>query len=287
MTDSVRTSTQHERRAVPRPRVPSAFVAHGSPLTVMDRAFAGALGKFFRRHRQIKAIIAVSAQWQTPGPVRVSSSPHPPLVRDFTGFPDWLYEVNYPCPGEPSLAQHAAVLLEQSGIAARLDPDRGLDHGVWVPLSLAYPEARVPVVQVSLPEPASPDALLAMGRALSPLRYAGVLLLGTGAIVHNLTLLNPDAPEAPVESWAEEFDAGIYERAQRLDADALSSFRQHARQARLAAPSLEHLDPLLFVMGTRLPGDSVHEVYAGFRYGSLSLRSFALMGRRREDRGER
>lgn len=286
MTDSVRTSTQHERRAVPRPRLPSVFLAHGSPLTVMDRDFAGALGKFFRRHRTLKAIIVVSAHWQTQGPVHVSSSPRPKLAYDFMGFPGWLYEVAYPCPGEPGLAQHAAILLEQAGIEARLDPDRGLDHGVWVPLSLAYPEARVPVVQVSMPDPFRPERLIALGRALAPLRYSGVMLVGTGGVTHNLTLLDPEAPNTTIEPWAEQFDAWVYERARALDAAGLAGFDQ-VPEARLAVPTPEHLAPLLFIMGTAMPGDTLHDVYAGFRFGSLSMRSFALVGRRREDRGER
>ncbi|MEW5982165.1 MAG: class III extradiol ring-cleavage dioxygenase [Acidobacteriota bacterium] len=287
MTDSVRTSSQPERRVLRQPRVPSAFVAHGSPMTVMDREFAAALGKFFRRHRQVKALLVVSAHWQVDGAIRVSSSPRPKLLYDFSGFPGWLYEVGYPCPGEPSLAQYAAIRLEQAGLEARLDPDRGLDHGVWVPLSLAYPEARIPVVQVSLPSPATPDRLLAMGRALAPLRYGGVMLVGTGGITHNLALLDPESPPGMVEPWAEEFDLWVHERVRQLDADALADAAQKAPHMRLAAPSSEHLDPLLFVMGTAMPGDSLRDIYAGFRFGSLSLRSFALVGRRREDRGER
>lgn len=287
MTDSVRTSTHRERRALPRPRVPTVFLAHGSPLSSTDREFAAALEKFFRRHRQVRAVLAVSAHWQTSGPTHITSSPHPPLVYDFTGFPGWLYEVSYPCPGDPGLAQHAAILLEQAGLEARLDPDRGLDHGVWVPLSLAYPEARIPVVQVSLPAPATPAMLLAMGRALSQLRYAGVMLVGTGGIAHNLQLMDPDTPDAAVEPWAEQFDAWIYARSREFDTLALSDYRARAPEAHLAAPSPEHLDPLLVVMGAAMAGDSLHDIYAGFRYGSLSMRSFALVGRRREDRGDR
>jgi 4,5-DOPA dioxygenase extradiol len=134
-----------ERRLSRVRRVPSLFLAHGSPMTLLDKEFAGAVYRFTSRQLKLRAIVAVSAHWQVPGTIRVTSSPKPPLIYDFMGFPGWLYEIAYPCPGDRAVAQMVAVLLERAGIEARLDPDRGLDHGVWVPLSLAFPPATVPV----------------------------------------------------------------------------------------------------------------------------------------------
>ena len=274
-----------ERRLSRVRRVPSLFLAHGSPMSVMDKDFAGALYKFASRQVKLRAIVVMSAHWEAPGAIRVTSNPRPSLIYDFAGFPGWLYEIAYPCPGDRAVAQMVAVMLERAGIEARLDPDRGLDHGVWVPLSLAFPEAIVPVVQISLPKPSTPAALIAMGRALAPLRHEHILLLATGGIVHNLARLRASEETPYPDPWAAEFDAWVREKVGALDTDALADYVRLGPHANAAVPTSEHFDPLLFTAGTALPGDVVHDIYDGFRYGSLSMRSFALTGRRREDRG--
>jgi 4,5-DOPA dioxygenase extradiol len=274
-----------ERRLSRVRRVPSLFVAHGSPMSVLDKAFAGALHKFTSRQLKLRAIVVLSAHWQVPGAIRVTSSPKPPLIYDFAGFPGWLYEVAYPCPGDRAVAQMVAVMLERAGIEARLDPDRGLDHGAWVPLSLAFPAAAVPVVQVSLPLPSAPGQMLAMGRALAPLRSEHILLMATGGTVHNLGRLQADLDSPFPEPWADEFDRWVRGKVGELDAEALADYARLAPHAGAAVPTSEHFDPLLFTAGTALPGDVVYDIYEGFRYGTLSMRSFALTGRRREDRG--
>ncbi|MDO8836874.1 MAG: class III extradiol ring-cleavage dioxygenase [Vicinamibacterales bacterium] len=275
-----------ERRASRVRRVPSLFLAHGSPLSVMDKPFGTALRKFVSRQKRLRAIVVVSAHWQTQGGLRVTSNPQPQLAYDFMGFPSWAYQLSYPCPGDRSVAQAVAILLEREGIDARLDPDRGLDHGVWVPLSLAVPEAKTPVVQLSLPLPGDPDLLLRVGKALAPLRSEDILIVGTGGIVHNLQSLEMDTPAGIAEPWAEEFDGWVHDRAVAMDRASLADYRKLAPHANTAAPTPEHFDPLLVIMGTALPNDSVLDLYAGFRYGTLSMRSFALVGRRREDRGQ-
>jgi 4,5-DOPA dioxygenase extradiol len=274
-----------ERRLSRVRRVPSLFLAHGSPMSVMDKDFAGALYKFASRQVKLRAIVVLSAHWEAPGAIRVASNPNPSLIYDFAGFPGWLYEIAYPCPGDRAVAQMVAVMLERAGIAARLDPDRGLDHGVWVPLSLAFPEAIVPVVQISLPTPSAPASLVAMGRALAPLRHEHILLVATGGVVHNLSRLAPGEETPYPDPWAAEFDNWVREKIGALDADALADYARLGPHARAAVPTSEHFDPLLFTAGTALPGDVVHDIYEGFRHGSLSMRSFALTGRRREDRG--
>jgi len=274
-----------ERRASRVRRVPSLFLAHGSPMTVLDKDFAGAVYKFTSRQRKLRAIVVVSAHWQAAGAIRITSSPKPTLVYDFMGFPGWLYEISYPCPGDRAVAQMLAVLLERAGMEARLDPDRGLDHGVWVPLSLAFPAAGIPVVQLSLPLPSTPATMLAMGRALAPLRSEDILLVATGGVVHNLARAQLDLETPLPEPWAAEFDGWVREKVGALDAAALAGYAREAPHARVAVPTPEHFDPLLFTVGTALPGDVVYDIYDGFRHGTLSMRSFALTGRRREDRG--
>jgi 4,5-DOPA dioxygenase extradiol len=286
MTTTLLSAQQaSERRASRVRRVPSVFLAHGSPLTVLDKAFGAALKAFVSRQKRLRAIVAVSAHWQAAGSVRVTSSPRPTLIYDFMGFPGWVYQLAYPCPGDRSVAQAVAILLEREGFEARLDPDRGLDHGVWVPLSLAVPDANIPVVQVSLPLPSAPDTLIRLGRALAPLRSEDILLVGTGGIVHNLARVQMDTPDGVSEPWAEEFDRWAHERATVIDTGALADYGRLGPHAGAAVPTSEHFDPLLFVMGTALPNDSLLDLYEGFRYGTLSLRSFALVGRRKEDKG--
>lgn len=274
-----------ERRLSRVRRVPSLFLAHGSPMSVLDKDFAGAVHKFTSRQQKLRAIVVLSAHWQVSGALRVTSNPKPSLIYDFMGFPDWLYEIAYPCPGDRAVAQMVAVMLERAGLEARLDPDRGLDHGVWVPLSLAFPSATVPVVQVSLPMPSTPAMMLAMGRALAPLRSEHILLVATGGIVHNLARVQAEMDSPFPELWAAEFDGWVHDRVRALDAEALEGYPRLAPHAGAAVPTSEHFDPLLFTVGTALPGDVVHDIYDGFRYGTLSMRSFALTGRRREDRG--
>lgn len=274
-----------ERRASLVRRVPSLFLAHGSPMSVLDRDYARALRAFTSKQARLRAIVVVSAHWQVAGPLRVTSSPKPGLLYDFSGFPGWLYEIAYPCPGDRAVAQTVALLLERAGFEVRLDPDRGLDHGAWVPLSVAFPEAAVPVVQLSLPLEPAPATMLAMGRALAPLRSEHMLLIGTGGITHNLSRVLPDESGADAEPWAVEFDVWVRERAGALDAESLGAYRHLGPHAGEAVPTSEHFDPLLFTLGTALPGDVVYDIYDGFRHGSLSMRCFALTGRRREDRG--
>ncbi len=271
------------RRTTGARRVPAVFLAHGSPLTILDGEFGNALRRFASWQQELAAIAIVSAHWDTVRPVHVTSSARPSILHDFSGFPAWLNARTYPCPGSPALASEIVALLGTGGIPATLDPARGLDHGVWVPLSLAYEHAQIPVVQISMPAPASPADMIQMGRALAPLRYKNVLLIGSGGIVHNLYQVQLDQPGVPTLPWAVAFDSWARDMVGRNEIDTLVEYRRHGPQAHAAAPTAEHLLPLFFVMGASLPGDTVHDIYEGFRYGTMSLRSFALSGRRKGD----
>ena len=244
-------------------RLPALFVSHGAPTTALQTkgSFARALRAFAEGTPRPRAIVMVSAHWETLAP-RVTSSAAPPLIYDFGGFADELYSVRYPCPGDPALAQRIAQLLP----GAVLDAARGLDHGAWTPLRLMFPAADIPVLQVSLA--GDPRAL---GRALAPLRDEGVLLIGSGGAVHNLRRVDLSAEDAPVQAWAREFDEWLAKAV-----DALAVDLSVAPGARLAVPSPEHFDPLLFVLATAQPGERAVTVFEGFQYGTLSMRSFAV-----------
>jgi 4,5-DOPA dioxygenase extradiol len=256
---------------------PALFVSHGAPTAALDDdAYTRALGAWARGRPKPRAIVVVSAHGEARGPVRVNAGAEPSLIYDFYGFPAPLYDLRYPAPGAPDLARDVAGAFAGAGLDPVVDAQRGWDHGVWVPLRLLYPAADVPVVAVSLPVPRTPELLLAMGRALAPLREKGILLFGSGGVVHNLRRLRWDDAEGPPEPWAATFGAWVDERLQARDVAGLSAYAARAPHADLAVPTSEHFDPLFFVLGARGDRDEVESLYEGYRYGTLSLRSFAL-----------
>jgi 4,5-DOPA dioxygenase extradiol len=253
------------------------FVSHGAPTVALEEDdYAAALRRFIRETPAPAAIVVVSAHWQSPPPIRATAALRPATVHDFAGFPRALYEMTYPAPGSPDLAVEIVSLLTAAGIAAILDETRGWDHGVWVPLRLACPDAAVPVVEVSLPRPASPADLGRLGRTLAPLRRRGVLLVGSGGVVHNLRRVRMEEPRAPVDDWARAFDDWVAARLLAGEFDAIAAYREAAPHADLAVPTTEHLDPLFVVLGSAAPGERAVPVYEGFRHANLSMRCLSL-----------
>lgn len=257
-------------------RLPVLFVSHGAPdLALEDSPYTRSLTEFGRRLRP-RAIGILSAHWEARSPVRVGASRRFKTIHDFGGFPAQMYEIRYPAAGDPDLAAQTVVLLERAGMQALLDPVRGLDHGAWVPLRFLYPAADVPVVPISLPRPRDPESVATMGRALSSLAETGMLLAGSGGLVHNLARLSPAGKTAPVETWAREFEDWIVGKLSSKDMESLLNYRSLAPHAELAAPTPEHFDPLLFVAGAARPEDRFESLHDGFEYGSLSLRAFVF-----------
>ena len=259
-------------------RQPSLFVSHGSPMLALD---GGAYGVALRRfadalEERPKAILAVSAHWQAHLPLRITTSERPGILHDFGGFPAALYALDYPVSGEPELAGETSVLLREAGFDPVADPQRGFDHGVWSVLRHAFPDADIPVVQVTLPE-IEPARLAELGRALAPLRDLGVLILGTGGLVHNLRRVHWNPTDDAIEPWAVEAEAWFMERIEGGRKDELFRHRELCHLSREAAPTTEHLDPLFVAMGAADESDPLRSVFEGFQMGNLSLRSFAWM----------
>lgn len=253
-------------------RAPALFISHGSPRqAIVEDDYAQALRTFAAARPAPAAIAIVSAHWLRKMPVRVTTSERPATIHDFRGFERALYEKTYPCPGEPALARETLARLSDGGVAAEADAQRGLDHGVWVPLSILYPSASIPVVAISLPSYAEPAQVLAIGRALAPLRERNVLVIGSGGMTHNFDLTRDDG----TDDWAREFDAWAAAKARSLDVDALSDWEKAAPQAELAHPFTEHWDPIYAVVGAASSGERVTDVYAGFR-GNFSMRCFSV-----------
>jgi 4,5-DOPA dioxygenase extradiol len=216
------------------------------------------------------AVLMLSAHWLDK-PLSIGATRQVPLVYDFYNFPERFYQVTYPSPGAPALAKRVEELLGGSR-AVRSVPDRGLDHGAYVPLVGMYPKADVPVLQVSFPT-MDPAALLDLGRALAPLRREGVLIVGSGFLTHNLRAANfRTATEAP--SWAIEFDAWCADILARKDADGLVQYRKRAPGVEMALPTHEHFVPVLVAMGAALEDSgSVNFPITGFVHGSFTKRS--------------
>ena len=262
-----------------RAMAPAFFVSHGSPMVALDSdAYTRALRAFGESAGPVRARVVVSAHWETHGEVRVTAAESPEIIYDFGGFPEPLYRLKYPARGSPALARDIVRRLQEAGVGAALDAERGWDHGTWIPLRLAWPEpGTMPVVQVSLPRGASAADVVRMGQALRPLRAQGVLLIGSGSLTHNLRQLDFHHKAAATAGWAEAFDAWVGGKLATGDFAGMESWRD-APNSRLAHPSDEHLLPIFFVLGAALPEDRVTPVYEGFHHASLSMRSFALRG---------
>ena len=249
--------------------LPTLFISHGSPMLALEPgASAAPLKRLASELPRPKAILVVSAHWETPD-LRVTASPRPDTWHDFYGFPRALYEVQYPAPGAPELAQRVVELLASQNIPASLDVERPLDHGAWVPLSLMYPAADIPVLQLSLPTRFGPRLQDRIGKALLRLREEGFLLIGSGSITHNLGELDWRAGPDAVEPWARDFRDWMVEKLAANDDEALFDYRRQAPSAVRSHPSDEHLLPLYFARSAG--GGHLHIEHAGFTLGALGM----------------
>jgi 4,5-DOPA dioxygenase extradiol len=257
-------------------RLPAVFFAHGSPMSALGGDdHAAALARFGERYRLSRAILVVSAHWQVSQPVRVTAWDSAPLIYDFGGFPEELYKLTYPAPGSPVSAARVVNMLQSGGQQARFERERGLDHGAWTPLRLAWPEAKTPVIEVSMPF-VPPQELFQLGRALRPLRDDGFLIVASGGIVHNLSRVRLSNKQAPVDEWAAEFDSWVADAVAGRKLENLLAYRGNAPHSRLSVPTTEHFDPLFIALGAAYPDEPVETIFEGFQYGNLSMRSFSF-----------
>ena len=252
---------------------PALFISHGSPMFALQPGLLGpklhAIGQSLR---DITDVLVVSPHWQTRG-VRVGTSAAPDTIHDFGGFPALLYQLQYPAPGAPALAQEAARLLTQAGFDVTLDAQRGLDHGAWVPMRHLFPAVDMPVFQVSLPHDIDAAGALRLGQALAPLRARGVLVVGSGSLTHNLYEFRQhiDDPE-----YAQQFADWVCDAVAARDVAALVDYRRRAPHAQRAHPSEEHYLPLLVAVGASAGTDARRLVAGGMTDGVLSMDSFGF-----------
>lgn len=256
--------TQPQPGSSPSTALPVAFVSHGAPTLALDAVGGRSLALWGRALPTPRALLVVSAHWQR-SPLTLGTTVTRPLLYDFAGFPPELSRLRYEAPGAVDLAAEVAALLP-----VQLQPERPWDHGVWVPLMHLFPQAQIPLLQLSLPSQVGHRELVAIGRRLASLRDQGVLILGSGGMVHNLGQLDWSGTGA-TPAWALEFEAWVQARLAEFDLEALCDYRRQAPGAQWAHPSEEHFLPLLVAAGAAAEGHhQVRYPVEGFEYGSLS-----------------
>ncbi len=264
---------ERARHASATGRMPTLYIGHGAPPLVDDPLWVAQLASWARALPRPAAVLIISAHWEN-APLTIGATRSgTPLIYDFGGFPERYYRAQYRSPGAPELAADIRRLLSDQPVAE--EPDRGLDHGAYVPLTVMYPDADVPVLQVSMPS-LDPEQLFQIGRRLRPLRDQGVLVIGSGFLTHGLPFLRDFRLDAPPPAWSTEFDAWAHEALEHGDVDELSDFAHRAPAVRYAHPRTEHLAPLFVTLGA---GDSTGEplptIIDGYWMG-LSKRSIQI-----------
>jgi 4,5-DOPA dioxygenase extradiol len=261
-------------------KMPVLFIGHGSPMNVvLDNSFTRTLSDWGKCLPRPKAIMVISAHWLTSGTF-VTCMEHPRTIYDFYGFPDELYNVTYPSPGSPEEAQFVTERVSKA--AVRCDQDWGLDHGAWSVLKHLYPRADIPVFQLSLdysfndwhPKPLQYHYGLA-GQLLD-LRQEGILIIGSGNIVHNLSLMDFRNMQTQPFEWSVEFDEQVKSNLVSRNHQELLRLETMGRSAELAVPTLDHYLPMIYVIALREQNEEIAFTYEGFQHGSISMRCFQI-----------
>jgi 4,5-DOPA dioxygenase extradiol len=254
------------------PRMPAVFIGHGTPFNALhDNQFTLAWKAFGQSIPKPRAILAISAHWYI-GVTAATATPKPRTVHDFAGFPREMYEIDYPAPGSPDLVRALEELVKPAWLALDTDDQWGLDHGTWSVLKHMFPAADVPVVQLSIDASQPVSYHLELGRRLAPLRDEGVLVLGSGNIVHNLSLMDRSRPgEGP--AWARAYDALIQNYIANGDDQALVDYHRHPN-AELAVPTPDHYLPLLYSAGLRQSDDDAKVIVDGLDIACVSMTSY-------------
>jgi len=263
-------------------RPPVVFVSHGAPTLAMEpgptAGFLRSLGGMLlaRGGRAPRAVLCFSAHWESDAP-NAGLVERPGTIHDFYGFPDALYEQRHPAPGDPALGKRALALLRAAGIEASGDPERGLDHGAWVPMRLMDPDAAIPVVQVAIATARGTRFMFDAGRALAPLRDDGVLILGSGGATHNLREFGRHAYDATPVAWARDFDDWLVRAIEDGRTEDLLAWEERAPDPRRNHPTHEHFLPLVAALGAAVGSGSPRgrRLHAGFTYGVLSMTALA------------
>ena len=255
--------------------LPTLFVSHGSPMLALQdspaRRFLSALGKTLPTP---KAIVMVSSHWEPGSGPAVSTAADMETIHDFGGFPPELFAIQYPAHGAPEVAEKVRQRLETAGYAVQVSQQRGLDHGAWVPLMLMYPQANIPVFQVSILRGATAGEHERLGQALAPLRYENVLVIGSGSLTHNLYEFRGQDLESPAPAWVIDFRNWMKDALLEGRRDALLDYRRQAPAAKRNHPTEEHLMPLFVAMGASGNNSSAEQLHSSYEYGILAMDAY-------------
>ena len=250
-------------------QLPTLFVSHGAPTLAIQKTAASLfLRTLPKQIPKPSAVLAISAHWEERAPTLGTGTE---TIHDFYGFPQSLYRMNYSAAAAPEVAVEAQKLLTEAQVSVTIDPTRGRDHGVWIPMILAWPHGDIPIVQLSLVGGADPDVHYAIGQALKPLRAQGVLIMGSGSATHNLRAKPTPAPA----EWAVGFVTWLDATLQARDDAALLAWRKNAPQAETNHPTSEHFDPIFVARGAA-SGEAVKQLHASWEFGSLSMNTYAF-----------
>ncbi len=256
--------------------MPSLFLSHGAPTLLLTdtpaRAFLSQLGGTLARP---KAVLVISAHWETAVPT-VSAVERNETIHDFGGFPRALYEMRYPAPGSPAVAGRVADLLHAAGLDCQIDRRRGLDHGAWVPLRLMYPQADIPVLELSVQPHLRPAHHLRVGQALAPLRQEGVLIIGSGSFTHDLSEFRGHSPNDPAPNWVNSFADWFDAALTNGQTDDLLDYRRRAPFASKNHPTEEHLLPLYAALGAAGENARAERLHASATYSVLRMDVYAF-----------
>ncbi len=256
--------------------LPTLFVSHGAPTFALEAGTTGpALAALAKRLPRPRAILAVSAHWETEQPT-VSAALTPETIHDFSGFPAPLYRLRYPAPGAPWLAERVADLLRSAAKLPAVDPVHGLDHGAWVPLMHMWPRADIPVAQMSIQSHLGPAHHFELGQALAPLAGEGVLVLGTGSVTHNLREFRMSQENEAVAPYVAEFRDWMAGRLTAGDTSSVLDYRSRAPDAARAHPSEEHLLPLFVALGAAAGGRRNERAHAGVTYRVIGMDAYVF-----------
>lgn len=257
-------------------RLPSLFVSHGAPtLLIQDGPAHRFLAGYGATLGKPRAILIASAHWES-NRLLASTAERPETIYDFYGFPKALYQMTYDAPGAVEVAQQAISALRAAGVQGDTDPARGLDHGAWVPLRLMYPDAEIPVTQISIQTGLGPAQQLAVGRALAPLRDAGVLIVGSGSATHNLSEFRGAAPDAPPPEWVAAFADWTHSALREGRTNDLLDYRRTAPHAVRNHPTEEHFLPLFTALGAGGPNARAERVHTSTTFGVLMMDAYAF-----------
>lgn len=255
-------------------KMPVYFIGHGSPMNALEtNSFTKSLKKIGEECPKPKAILCISAHWMTEG-TWILAMKNPRTIHDFYGFPKDLFDVQYKAPGDPKLANH--IISKVTNF--KIHPDDniwGLDHGTWSVLKHMYPEAKIPVIQLSLNMQKDAQYHFELGKELHFLREEGVLILGSGNLVHNLGLMNWDGEQKAFD-WANDFDNWIKGKIELRDFQSLQKDYHSSKEGKLSIPTMEHYLPLMYVVGASEDSDVLHWEFEGIQNSSISMRTFRL-----------